>query len=186
MSFLPLWWEDPPRDSYGGLITKDGRQYRRNIMRGYTESNARFRGNGHLDGWISYATKWVGEGGAIVSWIVSGSLSRVLDLHDDSRKRFILTYNVDLINSRMYRALQSIIVSVAEGSDESSAIKYVIAQAHNTTLPDGTKTVAVVSQVFSNPNAAILKIRTKLSGSPNVVTKSDLVYSLFRKDGLNG
>ena len=86
----------------------------------------------------------------------------------------------------MYRALQSIIVSVAEGSDDSSAIKYVIAQAHNTTLPNGTKTVEVVSQVFNNPNAAILKIRTKLSGSPNVVTKSDLVYSLFRKDGLNG
>ena len=43
-----------------------------------------------------------------------------------------------------------------------------------------------VTKMFNNPNAAILKIRTKLSGSPNVVTKSDLVYSLFRKDGLNG
>lgn len=174
MSFLPLWWDAPPKEPYGGLITPDGKKYRKNIMRGFTESNARFRGNGRLGNYLSYTVKWLSEGGAILSWSTPGSMSRTLDLTDDRRKKFIITYNIDTLNSRMYHALQDIIRSVANAVKDEYTMRYIIVQARQLTL-DKVNTIALVSSTFKNPESAILHIRNRLAGTPQVIKSIHLI-----------
>lgn len=182
MSFLPMWWDDPPQTTFGGIITDDGRKFRKNLMRNHTETNARLRGKGRLGDWTTYAAKWVGQGGSIVSWLVRGQ-SRHLDLADDRRKRLILTYNRD-ITDRMYRTLKSIIESVDAHVVHKDSMFYVLAQCTNVSV-DGLNSVAVRTAQYRIAKSAVLHIRTKISGIANVVDRSDTVYDIFKKDGLN-
>lgn len=183
VAFLPMWYRETPPNSFGGLVTNGGRQFRANLTKDGTESNARLRLGSHLEDWISYSTRFVGTGGAIISWWTQAEMKH-LDLKDDRRKKLIITYDIDKLTNRMYRALKAIIEVTAEQVEEELRMFYVLAQCRQIEV-NGKQTLSVITANYRIPDSAILHLRNKISGTPDIVKNDDLIHSIFRKDGLN-
>lgn len=183
VAFLPMWYRETPPNSFGGLITTGGRQFRANLSKDGTESNARLRLGSDLGDWLSYSTKFVGTGGVIISWYTQATMKH-LDLEDDRIKKLIITYDIDKLTNRMYRAIKAIIDVTSQQVKNEMRMFYVLAQCKQVEV-NSKQTLSVITASYRLPSSAILHIRNSISGMSDVVNNEDLIHSIFRKDGLN-